>query len=656
MAEEPRLGLSLSGGGFRATLYHLGVVRFLADSGMLPQVKRIAAVSGGSVLAAHLVLNWGRYNGGPETFDAAAKEILDFVQKDVRGRIIRRWLLASITILPMLLKRRWRLSEILIREYHKLYRGATLADLNRENENSPQVFFNCTSLTTCETCSFGRSGFMWYPSDSDTEEAVVAPGIPVALAVAASSAFPPLFPPVRIDMDTLSCDRARFPNPYFLTDGGVFDNLGVDRFIWYRRKIVDLDHILISDAGGAVDWDVDNHFGLPLGRNIRASDLLMQRVSAMTYESLKAAGAPVVGIPLNHPVLRPHDKFLLEPEVQRRLQSIRTDLDKFSLPAINALVRHGFSIASDKLVAAGLTPPNTLTPWTPLPRKNLPVATVSEIKAESKRKWRAFSATDPISWVTVFFVLFVATGVIGTPIYRQAIAEQALHKAQKQNEESKTFQNKLNDVALEYFKQRQRPLRPGLSISIENVATAGSICCFVRQHNEKSILLLTADYLSQESNGQRSFFIQPGLFDNGDPATDAIGRVFPESAISISLIKLNADIDATNQITGIGMIKGVVAPPALGESVQIVGRTSGIKRATVTALNVDIPIGESKLRGGVQLSSESGKPTQGGDGGAAVLTADGHLFAIHYAGSGDNSIVVPLKPIFDKLGLVLLDH
>src|ERR1043165_6259325 len=85
------IGLALSGGGFRGTLFHLGVVRFLRDAGILPDVTHITSVSGGSILAAHLVLNWDRYNGSPEEFDKAARELLNFVQLDVRNRIVRRF-------------------------------------------------------------------------------------------------------------------------------------------------------------------------------------------------------------------------------------------------------------------------------------------------------------------------------------------------------------------------------------------------------------------------------------------------------------------------------------------------------------------------------------------------------------------------------------
>src|SRR5262249_15582350 len=89
-----KIGLALSGGGFRASLFHLGLVRLLRDAGVLPHVTHITSVSGGSIFAAHLVLHWDRYNGSPGEFDAAAAEFLSFVRLDVRTRIMRRFPLA----------------------------------------------------------------------------------------------------------------------------------------------------------------------------------------------------------------------------------------------------------------------------------------------------------------------------------------------------------------------------------------------------------------------------------------------------------------------------------------------------------------------------------------------------------------------------------
>ena len=89
------IGLALSGGGFRATLYHLGVVRYLRDANLLDSVSHITSVSGGSVLAAHLALNWDHYRGDSDDFEAASQEILDFVRLDVRNRILRRYPFAA---------------------------------------------------------------------------------------------------------------------------------------------------------------------------------------------------------------------------------------------------------------------------------------------------------------------------------------------------------------------------------------------------------------------------------------------------------------------------------------------------------------------------------------------------------------------------------
>ena len=83
MHARKKIGLALSGGGFRATLYHLGLVRFLFDAGILPSVSHITSVSGGSIFAAHLCLNWNRYTASAAEFDAAAAELLAFVRLDV---------------------------------------------------------------------------------------------------------------------------------------------------------------------------------------------------------------------------------------------------------------------------------------------------------------------------------------------------------------------------------------------------------------------------------------------------------------------------------------------------------------------------------------------------------------------------------------------
>lgn len=52
MAGVGKLGLALSGGGFRASFFHLGVLARLAEEGLLRQVEVISTVSGGSIIGA----------------------------------------------------------------------------------------------------------------------------------------------------------------------------------------------------------------------------------------------------------------------------------------------------------------------------------------------------------------------------------------------------------------------------------------------------------------------------------------------------------------------------------------------------------------------------------------------------------------------------
>ena len=156
-----RIGLALSGGGFRATLYHLGLTRFLRDAGILSQVTQITSVSGGSIFAAHLVLNWDRYNGSPREFDAAASELLSVVRLDLRNRITRRFPLTIPFRWPLRLLgvsnrklTRTGLLEYLYEKY--LYGDTSLFQLPEK----PQLHILATNLSEGSLCSFNRDGLL----------------------------------------------------------------------------------------------------------------------------------------------------------------------------------------------------------------------------------------------------------------------------------------------------------------------------------------------------------------------------------------------------------------------------------------------------------------------------------------------------------------
>lgn len=104
------IGLALSGGGFRATLFHLGFLKFVANHGLLSCIRIVAGVSGGAITAAHLA----RYFADHENnFDASATELLRFVTLDTRGRVGRR--------VPSSLITRKHLTHLLASEYTHLF-------------------------------------------------------------------------------------------------------------------------------------------------------------------------------------------------------------------------------------------------------------------------------------------------------------------------------------------------------------------------------------------------------------------------------------------------------------------------------------------------------------------------------------------------------
>jgi predicted acylesterase/phospholipase RssA len=188
------------------------------------------------------------------------------------------------------------------------------------------------------------------------EKSINAPNTPIAFAVAASSAFPPLFPPIEISNETLFCNKMRFPYSHYLTDGGVYDNLGIDKLSWFQKTTPELDLFIASDAQGIFDSELDTRFTFTVGRNVRASDLLMTRVSSMQIERLTTPSQtpPFVRVGIKTEIDNPGDPTLLPPESQRSLPSTRTDLDKFSPTEITALIAHGYSCARKTLIEANL--------------------------------------------------------------------------------------------------------------------------------------------------------------------------------------------------------------------------------------------------------------------------------------------------------------
>jgi len=368
------LGLALSGGGFRATLYHLGLIRYLRDAGALEMCEDIAAVSGGSILAAHLVLNWDRYTGSDEDFSEAAAEVIRFVQFDVRNHIVRRMPL-QIPLRTAASLAGWSTRHLtpnaLLEDYYKefLYGDRRLFELPEK----PGLHILATNVSDGVLSVFNREGlFIQRREQNGHEPFRYVPGKMASLAkvVGASSAFPGFFPPVQITADDLGVREGHFPEESF-TDGGVYDNLGTRAFDFLSRyRGHAYERIVVSDAGKPFQILSDASLGF-VAQSIRASDILWDRVWQLERENFGDQNgfffAPVTDV-----IDREEDPHCLHPVVQAEVSSIRTDLDRFDDLEINALVEHGYEVARAvhrRLGDRATTELHEGPPWEPLPGK-----------------------------------------------------------------------------------------------------------------------------------------------------------------------------------------------------------------------------------------------------------------------------------------------
>jgi predicted acylesterase/phospholipase RssA len=367
-----KIGLALSGGGFRATLYHLGVVRFLRDAGILSQVSHITSVSGGSIFAAHLVLNWHRYNGSPEDFEAAASELIAFVHLDVRNRIVRRFpLTLPLRLLGGLLGLPTRkLSRTGLLEYHYekfLYGDKSLFELPEQ----PRLHILATNLSEGCLCAFGRDGLLMMRRRAEgvyRADCVQVGLATVAMAVTASSAFPGFFPPLELRGLDIGAVQGEFGRQAY-TDGGVFDNLGV-RMFRFLEDDTGPKTTLVSDVGKRIEVQGQRRAGGLIRTALRATDILMDRVWQLESETFR--GTPgFVFAPITEVVWPHEDAKAQHPVIQRQLANVRTDIDRFSDLEIGGLVQHGYCVARKVCRARpdlfGEELPKDC-PWDPIPR------------------------------------------------------------------------------------------------------------------------------------------------------------------------------------------------------------------------------------------------------------------------------------------------
>lgn len=344
---EDTIGLCLSGGGYRAMIYHVGAIIRLNELGFLPRISEIASVSGGSITAGLLALRWqnlrfdehGRATNLDEVFVAPLRR---FAGKGIDLQAIIYGLIPGFSA-----------ADSLVRAYDRhLFQGACLQDIT----DSPRFTFMATNLQTGSGWRFGKS----YAADYRVGM-IDKPAIPLARVVAASSAFPPILSPVRIDLSgesvrpTRGADlhRAPFISTAVLADGGIYDNLGLER-VWKRCRT-----ILVSNAGRTIA-EVGRPSGRWIGQMFRTLSLIQQQAEhsrrrilfGMANLGQRQVAYWTIDARTDHYAVP--DALLLSTEEAKVAASLRTRLNPFSDEEQRLLLKSGYAGADASLRARGL--------------------------------------------------------------------------------------------------------------------------------------------------------------------------------------------------------------------------------------------------------------------------------------------------------------
>jgi NTE family protein len=351
--ERSGRALCLSGGGFRATLFHLGALRRLNELGVLHQIDSFSSVSGGSILNGVLASRWDRLVRGPaggasytnfsELIEAPVRA---FCARDLRTPLMLRRL--DPRNLLQLLGPDHSVTDLLADAYAtELDLGMRLGSLRP----GKTFVFCAANLETGANWEFEIAA----NGKAEVGDYVVgktdAAGITLAQAVAASSAFPVVFPPLVLRFSDPALFRNRseaFADDYRrrvpLTDGGVYDNLGLEP-VWKSHEMV-----FVSNAGRPFELE-DDPGSDPKSRLLRSYDVTSRQAEAVRVRWLVSSfisntlegtywGIASDAADYDLPGARGYP-----PDQRRLIERIRTDLDPFSEGEIGCLMNHGYSIS-----------------------------------------------------------------------------------------------------------------------------------------------------------------------------------------------------------------------------------------------------------------------------------------------------------------------
>ncbi len=358
-----RIGLALSGGGFRAAVFHIGVLCYLAEKRQLKNITYISTVSGGSLLIGLIYsLNGGQW--------PSSQVFLEKIEPKIKKYLTQSSLM-TVTIKNLfIIPSNWLniFQRVKILSYTLKYDWKIKTNLS----NISKIPIWAVNATTSET---GKSWRFTHEKMGDyVTNYVLNPNIPLSDIMAISAAFPGGFGPYRIYTKNYKWFKYKsWKHKEFqqsqpglekinLYDGGIYDNLGIEPMLsnteTFLRDVI--DYLIVSDASKPLATVPASFFALK--RAIRLLDITTDQIRSLRarmlfHEFSKNSNGLYLKIghtldnifnneEINHKLQHYKNSNGIDPGNTTSAKNYPTNLSKMSENNYNLLLAHGKAVAA----------------------------------------------------------------------------------------------------------------------------------------------------------------------------------------------------------------------------------------------------------------------------------------------------------------------
>jgi len=355
--ENTRIGLALSGGGTRAAVFHLGILKWLAEKNLLGNISAISSVSGASITIG-LIYSINDYKW--PTSDEYLKKVLPKIQDLMTSKSLQFRTFLRLVYKPWYLNRRVNILAESIKKDFGI--NGTIDQLL----SYPLWQINTTNFET---------GKNWRISSKKMGDykfgCTLKPNMPISIAIAASAGFPIFIGSYALKTKKyqwFEYDENKEPTikitpslkTVHLWDGGVYDNLGTEALIKNGVFYKDIDYLLVSDAAGEIKTkerskllqhkNLERLISIAIDqiRSLRARQIVNYFIGNPHKGLYMKIGRTAEYILGNRKIPHPDKEKIMGScinyENAMKVQDFDTDLKKLTKEKFGLILKHGYEV------------------------------------------------------------------------------------------------------------------------------------------------------------------------------------------------------------------------------------------------------------------------------------------------------------------------